>query len=250
MALLLPFDSVKEFLTDSPLVKLTRVDVKSVYDAMIEIVTVWHTRTKSSPTIRTPVPPQCSHCKIGYFVIDETEALKVCSNCGVVAESGLIIEHNCQTYKERHDDLARHARAVPKDVPKDVPKWLQQSLDAQDDDHHRFVVDDALEHWNSNPFAADQRLTKDQLASAKMDAMIPVRCNTTVRAVAAMLSPKVYEFFDMNDIRDRISKGKSLPIMAYSSPVPRYACFKCGAAVHEPYMQRRHPCGWGGKRKR
>lgn len=245
MPVLLPFDSVHPFLTDSPLVKLTKVDVKPLYDAIIEIMTEWD-RQRSVPKVEVVTKaPRCSHCKIGYFVIDEVEANRVCGNCGIVAETGLILENNCQTFNERHDDMIRHERAVPKDVP----KWLQQSLDAQGDEGHRFDVYEKLESLNSNPYAQNQRLPKDDLEKAKRDAMIPLRGNPLIRATAAMLAPKIDAYFDMKDMRVRISKSMPLPVMTYDPPVPKYACFRCGAAVFEPYMQRRHPCGWG-KRKR
>ena len=246
MSVLLPFDSVRPFIEDSPLVELTQVDTKSVYDAVIEILSAWKTRAKDQvPLVPKPVP-RCAHCKIGFLVINEADADCVCSNCGVVHESGLIIESNCQTYNERHDDLLRYERSAPKDVP----KWLQQSLDMQGNDMHRFEVENKIENWNSNMYTRDQWLSKDALEKAKDDAMIPSRANATVRAVAAMLSPRIHAFFDFDDIKTRMSKSMPLPVMRYEKPVAKYACFKCGAAVFEPYMQRKHPCSWGNKRRR
>lgn len=246
MSILLPFDSVRPFLDESPLLQLTQVDTKNVYDAVIEIMSLWDKRSKEQvPLVPKPVP-RCTHCKIGYLVNNEVDADCVCSNCGVVQASRLIIENNCQTYNERHDDMIRYKRSVPKDVP----KWVQQSLDMQGNEMQRFEVENELEKWNSNPYAQHQWLTKDSLDKAKDDAMIPQRANATVRAVAAMLTPKIYAFFDFNDIKTRISKGMPLPVVRYQPPVAKYKCFKCGAPVFEPYMQRKHPCGWGRKRRR
>ena len=250
---LLPFDCIASFLEESPAVTLTHVDVRCVYDALIEILTkvqeqkVDEQKRNALRKRKETQVPRCEHCKTGYLQIDTTEAQTVCSDCGVVSVCNMVLERNCQTYDERHDDMIRHERSVPNDVP----KWLQKSLDYDNEERHRIEVERELEQLNDNPYIRSQRLSTDDLERAKHHALLPKRANSSVRAVAAILAPTVQKFLDEHDFKEKIKACAALPVLRYTPPIPNYHCLRCGASVDAPYLQRRHPCKWGQvKRKR
>lgn len=248
---LLPFDAVRDFLSQSPAVIYTSVSVALVYDAIIEILTALETQKieqkRGNPqTNDKPTTERCTSCLTGYMQLNTKEAEKVCTNCGTVHEVRMILRDNCQTFDERYDDMLRHSRSTPNDVP----KWVQKALDYDSEERHRMEIENELEHYNAIPHLKDQKLRPDEMMRAKRNAMLPSRANPSTRVVAAMLVPKVEKFLEDHDVRQAITAGRSLPTMRFTPRESPYKCIRCGAAVDEPYLQRRHPCGWGKKKRK
>lgn len=249
--MLLPYDVVEPFLSDNSLCQLSGADPKAVYECLLVILAeMKRDRDKATEVAGyrpKPSVPRCTACKIGFWEIDTKEAYAVCSECGVVAQTNLVLADNCTTFNERHDDGQRHHRTSAPDVP----QWMQKALDYTSEELHRFEVEGEIDSLNDNPFVAEFKLFDVDKRDAKRYAMLPARANAIVRATAALVAPRVDKFFDMDDIRSRISEGRALPIMRYESPRMQYKCNRCGVGVSEPYMQRRHPCEWGKRpRKR
>lgn len=247
MRTLLPYDCVESFLKDCPLLTLTHENARDVYGAVIEMLTAWSEDKHGDATPTETTWYACEHCAGGgELLINHKEAELVCKSCGVVRETSFMLMDNCRTFSERVDGTSTSGSTGH---CASVPWWAQKAIASDAADTFRGEVERELHQWRDNPYAMQLHRSKDDLEKAKLDAMIPKRGSATTRAVAALLAPEISRFFEVNNIRECVERGVTLPRMEYIPIRPKYTCNRCGARVFEPYMQRKHPCGWAKRKK-
>ena len=89
------------------------------------------------------------------------------------------------------------------------------------------------------------------MKAKEMAKLIKVRSNTLSKVFAVIAYIQLENRVDWESIQSAVKVGAPIPtieIMLYKES--KYNCIKCGASVDEPYMVKRHPCGWGKKRRR
>ena len=75
--------------------------------------------------------------------------------------------------------------------------------------------------------------------------------STPVKAISALLFDRVAAFADPSLFEDAMRQGRPMPTLAVATTRSGgYWCARCGAEVDCAYAAKRHPCGWGSKKRR
>lgn len=239
----LPFECVRGFLESSDVVRSARVAPEAVHKAFVELLR--KDKDASAPSAsrdekpRDEKPPHAATfvcaCGCTTYLVDDTRADRICADCGR-AHYGFVYS-NCTVY---NDKAGAPARREPK--PSHAPYHTHGGPAEQDDEIRREV-----EHWNEAPYGP--HMGTDELARAKRWANAVTHASVTVKAVSALLFHKVNAAFDPKELESAMRQGRPMPTLV-AETVRAYACPRCGAEVDTPYAAKRHPCGWGVKRRR
>lgn len=164
----------------------------------------------------------------GYLLRDTKEAEMVCADCG--ACTAYIVPENCHTYSE----------SLQRQVCQDACPRKEEDVRANME---------FLEQYNSLP-GSSFSVPTEQLAWIARVASLPQKEGRGERCVAAAFVADIEAFFDFDEVERCVRARLPLPIMQYTPPpCPSFQCSRCGARVHTRWEARRHPCGWGKKRK-
>lgn len=238
----LPFECVRGFLESSDVVCSARVAPEAVHKAFVELLRKEKDASADAPPSASrdeKAPPAhaatfvCA-CGCTTYLVDDTRADRICADCGRAYYS--FVYSNCTLYNDTAGAPARRQ-------PSNAPPYHSHSGPAEQDDEIRREV----EHWNEMPFGP--HMGTDELARAKRWANAVTHASVTVKAVSALLFHKVVAAFDPKELESAMRQGRPMPTLV-AETLPTYTCPRCGAAVDTPYAAKRHPCGWGVKRRR
>lgn len=238
-----PFACVKDYIEKHPLTALTRSKPEDVYDVIVEILTFEKLkRDKSAPPKKEANVPvkstlfQCPGCKCIVYEVDTKEATRICSKCGVCVR---YTDETMRDYDKEYCTI--HCSGGGE------PSWYNVSMTAEE--QNAYDIEKAMQQWIKNPYA---RVALDQATYelTKERASLPLRANPTNRVVGATMVHFILQKVDVPKIEQLVRSNKPLPTIYYEEPLPQFSCQKCGAAVWTLWESRRHPCGWGKKRKR
>ena len=183
MAVLLPYDCLKEFLEAHPLVATANVQPETIHACMLTMMREDSDESRPSPSKTSnkaqkakPAPNmwRCTHCK-ARMTVDIRESELVCTACGVV--SRWINPDNCRVFEE--SKVVRTSAATST-----IPRWVKAANDFDPGEYHRIEVERAIDHWNTyRPGGTHHSV--DALPRLKDLAMRPTRASDDTRAVAA-----------------------------------------------------------------
>ena len=239
----LPLACIREFIESHPLFVLTEANIHSVYDVIVAILThekvVQEEATKkaSQQHLSSETHPRraqfvCPSCKGERYYVDTKDANLICRACGTCT---------------RWIDASLREYEKPVDLAGKAPGRCSHAFTQEERKQHD--IENELQKWVLNPYA---RVPMDKVAydRAVRRASVPLRANITDRVVGAILTHCIAEKLDLDDIERRMQANNGLPVLRYEEKVPEYACQKCGAAVWTLWETRRHPCGWGMKKRK
>lgn len=243
---LLPYDCTRDFLEQHALTDISRVSPVNVHNCithMLNVATPTPAASKSALPARKPQIEGCM-CKSpdGRYEVDPCRGDMVCSGCGVTTR--YIVADNCTVYSESQATIKSKA-------PVGITDWVWASSRMDDDERHHAEVMDCMCNLNEyRPGGTFHPI--DDLKFLHALAMAPQRASAAERAVAALLYPKVRDAFDMSAVEAAVRSGGSLPKMHTTTNLlwGELRCKRCNALVETPYEQKRHPCGWGQKKRR
>ena len=229
----LPYDVVRDYLVDHPLVSHAILEPRAVHRALVAL----HGRLGAPQQAPQPPPvrPRCPHCGVGREVLDAHEGWYVCDDCGVVLSGSVNVTPEFQAAPQLKASCAR-ARCVP-----GVPWTL---LMPPKERSYR----EELAHWNTYAHVGTDDLAYlDRVLCAWTDGCHP----RLVRVVAALLYDRIRpQFAAAAATRARLRKRKALETVDDPTPAPRFACATCARACHTARDARFHCKAWGVKRAR
>ena len=244
-SIVLPLSCVRHFIEEHPLYQLVNTDVQAIYGVVISILS-----SEREERVKRPAPkesPQdvprrghfvCELCKCTVYVIDTREATMICTECGVCSPL-----QNTSMREHEKPVVSGSSRAASGKVP----DWYNRTMTS--DECQKYEIENEMRHWISNPYAC-VAMDENTYDVTTRRAAMPLRANTTDRVVGAILTHFILQKIDLADIEHKVRADRALPILHYEEKLPQYACNKCGVAVWTAWETRRHPCGWGKKRKR
>ena len=248
MGVLLPYDCVRDFLEEHPLIDISDATPRGVYEAIVAILERTREATARDDRIdeRRAAPNEvriepCALCK-GYKRYDSHTGDLICSSCG--ACSRFTRAEDARLYDK--PDEKSGGRPTRDD---NIAQWAKKSVEFAEGEYRRILIEKDMDSWNDYRPGGPCH-GADAMTRLKRLVHVPERVGPTDRVMAALLLPAVERAFDFEQIADAVRQGKRLPTLAYDPPQPQFACQRCGAAVFNRYEERRHPCGWGTKRRK
>jgi hypothetical protein len=118
-----------------------------------------------------------------------------------------------------------------------------------DEERRVWEIEAEIQQWVHHPMAGVS-IEKDKLSMIKRRALLPARANVTDRVVGAILTESITDLLDLDAVQRAVRDGKAVPVARYTEKKPEFKCSKCGAAVWTLWETRRHPCGWGQRKRR
>lgn len=228
MVFLLPFSCLSPFLNEHPLCRLSRVDVKNVYDSIIEALTNITTeeaerRMRKSTADRSPrTIVACTNCNASSHSIDHHASELICDNCGKTAE----FNDQLDSYEERtrnEDHRGLHA----------ATKVCEMR--------------DEIDHWNRYP-SSDVALDEESASKIQRRA-IPLKKGTVgERAIACILLHTLEQQEDLLLLSQSVRLGEKTRFIEYISK-QKERCPRCNFVITSKVDMRRHKCEWGRKRR-
>ena len=229
-----PIDCIRDFLAAHPLSTLTTVE--SLHSAIVRLESMKAVcemeSTQYSEHRSSTRPHDCVECNEAYVVLDHHEGQYVCSKCGVVQS-----RRTLNVVPERVMDAGEcHAPGHHYRI-QGVDKWIVDRYMAtnQGNSHQAF---DTMVNLN-----AHVSLNTDQLNDAHRTFMDWVENGYTreTKIVACMLHPLLRtQFATEGLIRTHLSKRQPLPQVKDPTPIPMFACVRCGEMQHDRKSARFH----------
>lgn len=252
----LPLESVREFIESSGLVNQACLPVEAVHKAFVELA--HKTRTRDAPPAErgeratavaekrdeetAAVEEERCACGSRIFVADDRHGDRICAKCGICSYG--FVYSNCTLF-EGGATVSKRARAAT--VDQKVIAHRAHAGSSADD--ARRELNRELDHWNDLPVGT--HLGTDEMARARIWAGYITHASTTVKAISALLFDRVAAFADPALLEDAMRQGRPMPTLAPPSTNPSgHRCARCGAEVDCAYAAKRHPCGWGSKKRR
>ena len=243
---LLPFDCTRDFLSGHKLVSLSQASPERVHECFKQLLEAHDARMSSASDSGAPTRRKgqikCPVCPIDaqyYMQIDSQRGDAVCSRCGACTR--VVVPENCETYEER-------PACIKTQAPNNIAEWAWKASRHDDDTARRFVERE-MEHWNDY-HSVGTHWGIDRLAWLKSLTKNVANASCTEKAIAALLFPYIAETYDAKRVEQDVRSGRPLTKVVLPQAPVKYACQRCGAAVDSLYAQKRHPCGWGSKKRR
>ena len=243
MPVVLPYSVVGDYIRDHPLSLLTRIKPTTIYDVVVEILTVLREPPAAVPpptADQTPGPVHvdftCPSCKGRAHVIDYRESNVVCKGCGAcVRHTG--------SYRTYEKDASPHKGGGDHGS---VPDWWNAHM--SDEERRAWEIQREAKHLVGHPDAM-AAMGADELELVTRRARMATRAATSDRVVAAVFVRDILAKVDLDEVAAAVQRGAAIEPLRYVAPRPQFACRKCGASVWNKWEERRHPCEWG-RRKR
>jgi len=237
---MLPYSVVEAYLQSHTLVKLTKLNARSIHEAMLVIVKHREETSivpSSTSTPRVSVPPatdinSCVACKSQKMQISEGHY--VCYACGIVQRGPI----TAIPFTDSSQDIP-----TQKIAPKiKLARWTLHAT--QPFNEAQVQIGKMTEHWNHWV-----NLGADDVETAKREALLVEHTNIDIRCIAALLLQRVLEMCNIAEIGQQCKLRLSLTPLAETPTRAVFKCSSCGDNVSTKFEARHHGCAWNDTKR-
>lgn len=247
---LFPLDTVRDYLDDHPLVVHLDLESNVVHRAILDFdrmvsshaAAVEGARTSSSGACAPPgvsfprrSPPKCHECARGPIEADWHNGCLTCNHCGLVVWDRL-------NFEPSYEDLP--PRKAPGKVEGVSSRMMRRPEEDGDPEMRR-----QLRHWNEFTNLPEDEIT---MAWSHLRGWSTSAYSQSYKVAAVLLHHRLKTHFPSEEeVRQLVSRRRSLPEVVRTIPEPEFACAKCGRKCYSVKDARYHCGHWpSAKRKK
>lgn len=228
MVFLLPFHCLSSFLQKHPLSNLSGINVKTIYDRIIEVLTGENETERPSRHAPFVSPPahKCTKCDSVHCKIDHHASELVCEDCGKVETLT-----GSQDFKSYEETQGSHQIVFDNKPSEEIGRFID--------------FRNEIDHWNRYPSSLVV-LDEESIFKTLQRAAILKKGSITERVISCIFIHILEEKEDLISYSILVRKGMATNKIEFIPPVVK-RCPTCNFALSSDVSNKRHKCGWGKK---